>query len=297
MRTPAAHYIAYLRPRTFAPTFLLAATGYAASPRRPASTIACVTDLAILFATYSVLLWGGANAFNSAEDQDRGPVNLLPDPPPTPPGLAPFGIAVQVFAIGVAALRGWRPAAIVAASVVASVFYSWRGAPWRRGKEIGVVDNLINATGTGFAAITLGYAITPAPIDARIVLIALAFTVATFGGVPTSQIFQLTPADTYETARNYASLLGARATLRVGALLFVAHVALLAAVGWPPRGLALAAWVGWAVLALAASGHSLEWSRNPFQKPYERMTRQFGMMMMSQTLWGLAAWLTTSPGA
>ena len=91
--------------------------------------------------------------------------------------------------------------------------------------------------------------------------------------------------------------LGARATLRVGALLFVAHVALLAAFGWPPRGLALAARVGWAVLALAASGHSLEWSRNPFQKPYERMTRQFGMMMMSQTLWALAAWLTTSPGA
>jgi hypothetical protein len=295
MKAPLAHYLAYLRPRTFVPTFLLALTGYAASPARPASALGCVADLALLFLVHSVLLWGGANAFNSSQDRDEGPVNLLPDPPPLPPRLAEFGLAANLLAIPLAALRGWRPAVILGFGVVVSTYYSWRGAPWRRGKEVGVVDNTINAMGSGFGAIALGYTFTPAPADARIVFLAVAFTIAIFGGVPTSQIFQLTPKDTYATARNYASLLGPRTTLRVGAVLFLAHVTLVLAVGWPaPRDAASVALLGgWAALAIAASGYSWRWSREPFKDPYRRMTRQLGMMMTSQTLFTIAAWLAT----
>lgn len=297
MSVPVRHYFAYLRPRTFVPTFLLALTGYAASPARPSSLVAVAADLVLLFLVYSVLLWGGANAFNSSQDRDEGPVNLLPNPPPIPPRLALFGVATNVVAVAFAALRGPRAAALVACAVVVSIFYSLRGAPWRRGKEIGVVDNVINAAGSGFAAIALGYLFTPAPIDGRILFLAAAFTIAIFGGVPTSQIFQLDPRDTYASARNYASLLGPKTTLRVGALLFVVHVVLLLVMGWPPRGggsaLVAALLGGWALLALGASVHSWWWARAPFRDPYRRMTRQLGMMMTSQTLFTIAAWIAT----
>src|SRR5205085_1395787 len=140
----------------------------------------------------------------------------------------------------------------------------------------------------------LGYTLTGAPLDAHVVLVAMAFTVATFGGVPTSQIFQLHPGEGYREARNYASLLGARTTLRVGAALFVIHVALIAALGLPSTVSAAVLWLGWAALALAASAHSWAWSKKPFSQPYRRMTRQLGMMMTSQTLWTGWAWYVTS---
>ena len=289
------HYLAYLRPLTFGPTFLLALTGYAMSPARPASPLGVAVDLALLFLVQSVLLWGGANAFNSSQDRDVGPVNLLPSPPPIPKHLAAFGLLFNGIAVLLAATRGALAALVVTAGVAASTFYSWQSGRWRRGKEIGVVDNLINAVGSGAGSILLGYAFTEAPLDLHVVLVAIAFTVATFGGVPTSQIFQLKPGERYERARNYASLLGARATLRVGAALFVVHVALIAGLGLPAAGIAgRVLWAGWAALALAGSAHSLRWSRAPFLHPYRRMTRQLAIMMASQTLWTGYAWQLTS---
>ena len=286
-------YVIYLRPLTFVPTFFLALTGYAASPSRPAAVL---PDLALLFVVQSVLLWGGANAFNSAEDLDEGPVNLLPHPPPVPPHLAAFGLAANGLAIALAALRGPRPAAIVLTASIVSVYYSWRGAPWRRGKEIGVIDNVVNGFGAGLGSILLGYTFTPAPLDARIVLVGLAFTLATFGGCPTSQIFQLSPRDTYATARNYTSLLGPSTTLRLGALLFFAHIVAVLVVTSPLGRVGVGSGVllaGWALLALAGSAQALAWSRAPFDRPYLRMTRQFGTMMASPTLWTAWAWVAT----
>ena len=55
-------YVAYLRPLTFLPTFLLTLTGYAQSAQRPSGAGALLTDLVTLFLVHSVLLWGGANA-------------------------------------------------------------------------------------------------------------------------------------------------------------------------------------------------------------------------------------------
>lgn len=294
MSARASHYWAHLRPRTFLPTFLLALTGYAASPGRPAEARAIAADLALLFVVHSVLLWGGANAFNSAQDGDEGPINLLPNPPPVPPHLSAFGLVAQIAGVLLASLRGVRPALIAAAFLVCSTFYSWRGRRHRRGKEIGGVDNVINAGGSGAGAILLGYVLTPVALDMHILFVAFAFTVATFGGVPTSQIFQLAPHQRYADARNYAALLGAPATLRVGAALFLLHVVLLGAAGEPEAPVACVLWIGWAALALMASAHSWSWSRTPFVEPYRRMTRQLTMMMASQTLWTAQAWIQTA---
>lgn len=94
-------YVAYTRPRSIPVTLAMALTGWLAAPVHAH----VVTDLAFLAIVYSVLLWGGTNAFNSAEDRDTGPVNLMPDPPPRPPHLHAFGLALMVVAIAAAALR------------------------------------------------------------------------------------------------------------------------------------------------------------------------------------------------
>lgn len=296
MKAPLRHYVAYTRPRTFLVTFVFVLTGYVLEPR-PISTIAA--DLALLFVIYSVFLWGGANAFNSSQDLDEGPVNLLPNPPPIPPRLAAFGLALHVAAVALAVTRGIWPGAVTAVLAVGSVLYSWRGKWFRRLKEVPGVDNLINASACGIFPVPLGVSIHGEAPSQRAVLVGVAFTVAVFGGVPTSQIFQLCETDTVETARNWAVWLGPSRVLRLGSVLFVAHIALLVLVAAPapPSRTILICWALWGALVVAAAAHSWWWSWSPWKDPYRRMTRQLAMMMASQTIWVVGAALTWVPYA
>jgi hypothetical protein len=221
-------------------------------------------------------LWGGTNAFNSAEDRDDGPVNLLPDPPPLPAHLGAFGIALMLAAIAAAALRGWRCAVLAAFAVALSIFYSWRGAPWRRGKDIVGVDNAINASGCGIGSFCFGWCTTGAPLAPIAFYLGLAWTVCLFGGMPTAQIFQLSR----ERAANWASWLGARRTLELGAALFAVHFALLAAVS-PLR----VGTVVWGVGVLGGVVHSAWWSRDPLCDSYRRMLRQMTLLTGAQLAW------------
>ena len=155
---PLRHYAAYLRPRMFPATFIMALTGWAASPTRPRQLAVCARQLALLFVVHSVLLWGGTNAYNSSQDRDAGPVNLLPNPPPLPPRLDVFGVACMALAVAVATLAGARAALLTACAIPLSIYYSIKsGKPSgkpparaprvRRGKDIGGVDNAIYAVG------------------------------------------------------------------------------------------------------------------------------------------------------
>jgi len=152
MRPKLAHYLAYTRPLSIPVTMVMVMTGWLASPAHARTLAGMARDVGLLAAVYSVLMWGGANAFNSAEDRDDVPVNLLPSPPPLPPRLGAFGIGLQLAGVLASAVFGLRSVMLAAVAAVTSVFYSWRGAPWRRGKEIPGVDNLINAGGCGFGA-------------------------------------------------------------------------------------------------------------------------------------------------
>lgn len=283
---PFAHFVAYTRPRTFLITFVFVATGYALAPH-DGDPFEIAVDLAFLLVVYSVLLWGGANAFNSSQDRDEGPVNLLPDPPPLPPRLAAFGLALHAAAVGLALIRGAWPGTLTAIGAAASVLYSWQNRWFRRWKEVPGVDNLINACGCGILPVALGASARGHAPSLHVCLVGAAFTVAVFGGVPTSQIFQLRESDTVHTARNWAAWVGPRRVLRLGAVLFGVHIALLVAVALPPRPTptVVACWVCWALLVLAAGVHSLWWSQSPRIDAYHRMTRQLGMMMASQVVW------------
>ncbi len=272
--TRVADYVAFTRPRSIPVTLVMGLTGWLASPMHARS----LADLAFLLVVYSILLWGGSNAFNSAEDRDDGPVNLLPDPPPIPPHLGAFGLALMVLAVAAAALRGAHCAVLAALATALSIFYSWRGGPWRRGKDIPGVDNLINACGCGIGTFCFGWCASGAPLDGTAIYLGLGWTVCLFGGMPTAQIFQLD-----DQTINWTSWLGAARTLRLGAILFAIHFALIARVSAFGVGT-----VVWGAGVVAAIVHSALWSRDPFTHAYRRMLRQMTVLTAAQLAWALS---------
>jgi hypothetical protein len=274
--------IAYTRPRSVPVTLAMAVTGWLASPSHPRTAAEIAADVAFLAIVHSVLLWGGTNAFNSDQDQDTGPVNLMPDPPPRPPGLGVFGLVLMGLSVPAAALRGPACAALAATACGLSIFYSWRGAPWRRGKEIPGIDNAINALGCGAGSFGFGWCTTGEPVTPLAVYLALAWSVCLFGGMPTAQIFQLRPGEGVSTARNWTAWLGAPATLRLGAALFLLHFCLLAPLAAPTA----TTWI-WGAGILAGAVHSAWWSRDPWTAPYDRMLRQMTLLTGAQLAWAI----------
>lgn len=238
-------------------------------------------------------MWGGANAFNSSQDGDTGPLNLLPHPPPVPKRLAAFGLAWMGAGVLLSLAKGLPAFGLTLLGFCASVYYSWVQPYWKRGKELPGLDILINAGGCGLGSVLAGYAFTSGAWNARVVWVGIAFTVAIFGGLPTSQIFQLAPDHPGAREKNYTSWLGAKRTLRVGAVLILLHLAILVWVsgGFVPS-LFFGAWFG---LAAAGALHSFLWSFSPFVKPYARMLRQFVLMSLSQVAWIVFALAKDTP--
>ena len=274
-------YLAYTRPLSIPFTFVLVLTGYVLAPAN-AGWPACIPDLVFLVLVYSVLGWGGTNAFNSAEDRDEGPVNLLPSPPPLPAHLGAFGIGWGLLAILVT--LAWpgrvRVLPFVVLAALLSLAYSYRGGPFRRLKEIGIVDNVTNALGCGPIAIGIGWGVA-GPFDRHVVPIAAGFFFSFFGGYAATQIFQLREDDTYATARNYTSLLGAPLALRLSALAFLAHLLVLLSIV-RERALGSIACAAWVALVLVAALHAGVWARMPRDTPKRRMLFQLLLLMASQ---------------
>src|SRR5206468_9415008 len=132
-------------------------------------------------------------------DVDTAPLGMLPTPPPVPPNLSALGLVVKALAVLGASLVSLRLGALFLAAALASAFYSGRSrsaASWQRGKDIPGLDMAINAGGFGLGSLLVGYCLTPAPLTPTISLYGAGFTLAYWGGMPTSQIFQLTPTDT-----------------------------------------------------------------------------------------------------
>ncbi|HSI91481.1 MAG TPA: hypothetical protein VK927_10225 [Adhaeribacter sp.] len=288
----AQAYLLHTRPQSYPVTFFAAFTGYAISPAKPETAGGLALDLGLLLLLFSVLLWGGTNAFNSSQDGNDGPLTLLPEPPPVPRFLNSFGLLLMLLAVLLAGLVSTRLLLWTAVGLLLSVWYSWKNPYFRRGKDIPVMDMLINTVGFGFCSILFGYFLTNAPLTPELLFIGIGFTFAYLGGMPTSQIFQLKE----KTERNYTSLFGPATILKMGAVFFVLHLAFLAVfsadiVFLQANMLALACWLGWGILVLASAVHSFWWSKEPYTNPYNRMNRQMVMMMLSQVLWTSYAWM------
>ena len=287
-------YIAHMRPKSFPVTFFSALTGYAISPGKATSWEGILFDLSLLFILFSVLIWGGTNAFNSGQDGDEGSLNLLPDPPPVPKHLSQFGILLMLAAIALSSIKGWPLVLLSTIALILSLFYSWKNPYFRRGKDIPVIDMLINAGGFGLCSILMGYFLTPSRLTGEVWIIGAGFTFAYWGGMPTSQIFQLKAG---EATSNYTSIVTPSRFLKQGAVFFTLHLltlGMLVIPGWRElisEPLRFSFWLGWIILVAIGSIHSLWWSRSPFTDPYKRMMRQMTIMMGSQVCWTAYAWL------
>ncbi|MEQ1876783.1 MAG: hypothetical protein ABL958_09055 [Bdellovibrionia bacterium] len=285
-------YLSHTRPKSWAPAFLFAATGYLLEPSLK-TTAQIAADLGALFVVYSIFLWGGTSAYNSSQDHDDGqPLNYLENPPPIPRGLANFGNILMWAAIPAAAVF-WGPKAAILAAIahLFSILYSkrWPGLAFR-GKETGLLDNLINASGCGWIAIYLGWIASSGGDISGAHPIALAFTLSVFATYPATQIHQMKATDTYADAKNYTSLLGPANALRAAALLLTAAwIVLLSQVYRNLLQDSFAAlFVAFSFVYLSGAMQCWYWAREPFVESKTKFVRLVQLMLISRILFIVA---------
>ena len=280
-------------------TFILVATGYGLAVPADTPFVQQAGRLFLLFLLYSVFGWGGANAINSAEDKDTGPVNLLPNPPPPPRHLRAFGVVWSALGLPIVVVLGPTAALLTASMFALSLFYSLRRRGGRRGKDIAGVDAVIHAVGSGFLTLLLGASAAGDldGVDVVDVAWAVVFAVALLAGYPTTQIFQSGGEGEHH---NITALLGPRRVLEIGAAGLVVHAVLVVALavatvdfGGRVAGAGVRFVVGFGLgvifVGVAVVG-ALRWSRAPHDAPYARMTRQMTTLLASQALIALGLW-------
>lgn len=290
------NYFIHLRPKSFIPSFTFALTGYAINPNK-GSTGSTPIELASLFLVYSVLLFGGTCALNTHFDKDSGPLNFLENPPEKPKYLGQFGFFLMLIACGLSYGLGVWPFIMAIFSVLLSIFYSVKlpGFSWR-GKEVGGLDNLINALGCGFVGVIMGACIGDGIPDAFIITLAVSFTITVAGSYPATQIFQLKANDSYEVARNFTTLLGASRALKVGAGLLVAGLVIAdltqILLAHKIAGLsALLLFFGFNLFFLMGVVQMVKWSRTPFDQTQTRYMSLIKTLLGARLLWIAAEWI------
>lgn len=281
-------FLLHTRPKSFLPSFLFPLTGYFASPVHfDAGENA--KRLTVLFLGYCVCLWGGTSALNSAWDGDEGPLNFLENPPPVPKGLGVFGFVLLLAGVAIAYPYGSICTLAAVLSVVLSCLYSVRfpGVP-RRGKEVPILDNAINALGCGAVAVMLGYCITGAGLNQRILILAAAFTLTVFGSYPATQVFQLDSRGKDGGKKtNFSSFFGAKAALRIGVVFLLGGGALaLSTVGLPLAP----GYVAFGLLFLVAASALVKWSGAPFADAGRRKRVVVGALLLARVFWIFAEW-------
>ncbi len=286
-------YLIHMRPKTFLPSFVFVLTGYALNPDKSRWML----DVPMLFLIYSVLLFGGTCALNTHVDRDVGPLNFLENPPARPPWLGHFGIACMLLGCALAACYGVYPLLCAVVALILSYAYSGRvpGLKWR-GKEVGGVDLFIDAAGCGIVGIILGASIAGIEPSLRTWVISVLFTITVGGSYAATQIFQLKAHDTYQSARNFSSLLGAARALRVGALMLLAGFAGIVTLLVPEYraggiGLGqLGFYLGFAGLFLWGTVQCLLWSRAPFENATPQFKSVIYTLLAARLLWIVAEW-------
>jgi len=191
-------------------------------------------------ALFALVVWviclnGGTLAINSVFDKDEGDIGYLNAPPPLPPHLLAFSVAL--LAGGQLLAFALPPAFRLAYAIcfVLSVLYS---VPPFRFKAVAGVDWVINMWGFGTLTPFAGWAATGRPLDAGHALVLLGFCPLFAGLYPLTQLYQM-EEDRRRGDRTLALLLGLRASLGVAIACTVLAFALF---GWAAALLGVGAW-------------------------------------------------------
>ena len=242
MRGPLAPYLHHLRlpfQLTLAPVYLRGSfLGGGRADR----------DFVLAAVALHLFLYPGITAFNSAYDRDEGPVGGMLAPPPVPPRLLGFSLALQAVGAALVAAVGPLLLAIYLGIAALAAAYSHprvrlKAHPW--------ASALAVAVGQGTLGFLAGWAVARGGVSGDALALgvgAVAAALTTLGLYPATQIFQL-EEDAARGDRTLTLALGPRSALRFGAACL-----LLAGVG--------TAWLvgrryGPFDAALVAGGHAL----------------------------------------
>jgi 1,4-dihydroxy-2-naphthoate octaprenyltransferase len=169
------------------------------------------------FVALHLFLYPGATAFNGAYDRDSGPVSGLDAPPPVPPGLLAFSLALQLAGAALAAAAG--AAFLLVYLLIALVFVGY-SHPLTRWKARPLASALAVAVGQGALGVVAGWAAATGALPPLTGLAAagvFAGALTTLGLYPSTQIFQV-EEDSARRDRTLAVALGPAGALRLGAL-------------------------------------------------------------------------------
>jgi 1,4-dihydroxy-2-naphthoate octaprenyltransferase len=203
------------------------------------------------FLSLHLFLYPAATAFNSVYDKDEGPVGGLEAPPPVPPGLLGFSLALGAAGVLLAVPAGAAFLLLYTMAAGWTAAYSYPATRWKAGPVSSALAIALGQGAVGFAA---GWAAAAPLVPADPVFLAGAASAAltAVGLYPATQVFQVEE----DRARGDATLavtLGPARALRLGALLLLGGGTLAAwAASRLPGGWHAAA-VVLGYLALAAS--------------------------------------------
>ncbi len=284
--------IIHLRLKMLPSSFILALTGYAANPSKPENLAENLGDLFWVFLSYSILIWGGTCAYNSymERDTDQGaPLNHLEFPPPIPRYLGVFGVACMIAGVAIASCLGTLPFLFALGFVILSLLYSTPLGRWK-GKQIGILDNFINALGAGFMSVGLTYTFYQQPFDEKGLLYAIAFTVSHFGSYAGTQIHQLQVTDTYKEGRNFTSILGASRALRIGAICVAGALSILLFADRDEIFMRPLHYGVFSLLFILSSIHTWRWARDPWSRAFVMHQKNVRFLLGARLVWIWAQW-------
>jgi len=293
------NYFIHMRPHSFIPSFFLAFSGYACSSVKPDTFSLVLGHMAIIFGVYSILLFGGTAALNTAFDgeSDGKPLNYLDHPPSNPKHLGLFGLFLMVLAVFISYFLGTLVFYASLFILLLSILYSARLGKIPRGKEVGGLDSVINSLGCGFASLFFGHALAGGAFDMRFFMICVAFTLSVWGSYPATQIYQLEPTDNYARAKNYSTLLGPSLALRLGSIFFAVAVFIIGYILWEDQYIhyfqigELVLYAAFGSIYLFAAVKVFRWAKNPYENSKNKLETLLKTLFLGRICWIIAEWV------
>ncbi len=230
------------RPRLLTHLLAMVLGGFGWAHWNRALVFTGADELMWVLAAWTALHFG-TMWLNAAVDKDEGEV-FFGQATPVPPGTDKAGYVALAIAVGLGAQASPIAGAATAVCAGLAVAYShpsilWKGHP--------VFGPMVNALGYGILTPLVGWSCVGLPLDPRTVAMVVLAMLAVLGAYFSAQAFQ----EEEDAERGYRTLVvthGPQATLRASAALLGASwvgMSILAAIGWLPRPLLLAAPLWW----------------------------------------------------
>jgi 4-hydroxybenzoate polyprenyltransferase len=232
-RRTVLDYLFFLRPVLLPPVWTIALLGTI----RSGLTHEMHVGLWVVFFLHLTALFGGVYTLNQICDVESDKLNkklyFIPEGIISINSAWRFTIALEVLALSLSILFGWRHLLLTAFIVILGILYSVGSAPWKNHPLLGLISN---AVGHGFVVFLFGFVATACPITESW-LTGAAYSLGV-GAVYLATTVPDVEGDRLTGKRTPAVQWGERMTM-------------IAAVAMVGTAIGLAAWIGDRYLAIA----------------------------------------------